>query len=215
MSDQNSQNEPGREETIRERIEKKLERYKSSNKSSLGKKWAAYKEKLKSTKQGKALLAAIYTLGFGALIGGYYWTTYESSDFFRPPDYVLTEEQVNEGYSRTREDGGIRSPRGLESVYYRFYKEEEYSLPSCDTEHDWCVFAIPLHKDCEEITMKFETSKTDVSSEIVEEMEVSVQSKNGLPFYLGQRVTLGITATEDDSIYGGVKSIWCTNPYAN
>jgi hypothetical protein len=213
MSDQSSQSEP--ESTKRQRIEKKLEKHRFFHNFSLVKKWTAYKEKLKSTKQGKALLATIYAFGFAVLAGGYYWSTYESSDFFMPPDYKLTEEQVNEGYSRTREDGGFRSPRGLESVYYRFYKEEEYGLPSCDQKFDWCVFAIPIHKDCEQVTMKFETTKTNESSEIVEEMEVSVQSKNGLPFFLGQRVTLGITATKDDSLYGGVKSIWCTDPYAN
>jgi hypothetical protein len=215
MSDKNSQNEQEPEETRRERIEKKLERYRFFSNSALGQRWSAYKEKLKLTKRGKALLVGINILGLAALIGAYNLIRYESSDFFNPPDYNLTEEQVNEGYSRTRWDGGPRSSRGQQDIYYRFYKEEEYTLPSCDREFDWCVFAIPLHVDCEQVTMKFETTKTADSSEIVEEMEVSVQSKNGLPFFLGQRVTLGVTATKDDSMYGGVKSIWCTNPYVN
>ena len=212
MSDQNPPSEQEPETTRRERIEKKLEKYRFFHNSSLGKKWTAYKEKLKSTKQGKRVLAAINVFAFVGLAGAWYFLRFESNDFFSPPDYILTEEQVNEGYSRTREEGGFRSSEGVEDVYYRFYEDEEYSLPSCNTEYDWCVFAIPIHIDCYEITMKFETTKTEESSEIVEEMSVSVQSKNGLPFYLGQRVTLGLAATKDDSMFGGVRHIRCTEP---
>ena len=207
MSNQNSSNEQEPEPTRRQRLEKKLEKYRFFHNSSLGKKWAAYKEKLNSTKQGKLVLAGLNVLFFIGLLGLMFWLRTAGGDFFRPPDYNLTDQQVDEGYSRTWEDGRTGGP---EDVYYRFYEEDEYSLPSCDTNYDWCVFAIPLHKDCYEITMQFETSKTEDSSERVEDFRVSVQSKNGLPFFIGQRVTLGVEATKDDSIYGGVKNIYCT-----
>jgi len=210
MSDQNSQNEPKPEVAKQDRLEKKLEKYRFFHNSALGKKWTAYKEKLSETKKGKRLLLAINVLSLAGLFAIVGYGSAKIDDLLSPPDYTLTEEQVNEGYSRTRWEGFRASSRTQQDIYYRFYKEEEYSLPSCDPAFDWCVFAIPLYKDCSEITMKFETTKSQDSSEVVEEIEVSVQSNNGVPFFLGQRATLGVKSTKNDSMYGSVKNIYCT-----
>jgi hypothetical protein len=210
MSNQNSSNEQEPETTRRERLEKKLEKYRFFHNSSLGKKWTAYKEKLSETKKGKRLLLAINVLSWVGLLAIAPYGFDKLDDLLSPPDYTLTEEQVNEGYSRTRWEGFRASSRTQQDIYYRFYEDDEYNLPSCDTNFDWCIFAIPLYKDCSEITMKFETTKTQGSSEVVEEIEVSVQSKNGVPFFLGQRTTLGVKSTKSDSMYGSVKNIYCT-----
>lgn len=206
MSDQNSQNESGPEATRRERIEKKLERYRFFRKSSLGQKWEAHKEKLRATKQGRLVLK-----GLGALvpIGGIILIALIRNfggDFLRPADYNLTEEQVQEGYSRT---WGESRNSGKDDIYFRFYEDDEYSLPSCDTKFDWCVFAIPLHKNCLEIQMDFQTSETDSGTPTIEAFRTRVSSENGVPFFLGQRVTLGVESQDPDSLYGEVKSIIC------
>ncbi|MEN9971072.1 MAG: hypothetical protein RL146_373 [Actinomycetota bacterium] len=207
MSDQNSPSEQEPEATRRDRIEKKLEKYRFLHNSSIGKKWAVYKEKLKSTKQGKLVLRGLNVLlsiGVLVLIS---WIRAFGGDLLRPADYNLTEQQVGEGYSRTWSD---TRNGGQDDIYFRFYEDDEYSLPSCDSQFDWCVFAIPLHKDCSEITMNFETTKTEDSSEVVEEIRVSVESENGAPFFIGQRATLGVKATKAESMLGEVKSIYCT-----
>jgi hypothetical protein len=205
MSDQNSESVP--EQTKRQRIEKKLERYRFFHNSSLGKKWVAYKEKLGATSQGRRVLKALKVLLYVGAIGLIFWIRHFSVNFFNPPDYNLTEQQIEEGYSRTWGDGRNSSE---EDIYFRFYKEDEYNLPSCDTKFDWCIFAIPVYKDCLEITMQFETTKSENSSEKIEELRVSVQSKNGIPFFIGQRVTLGVESTKPDSNYGAVANIYCT-----
>lgn len=203
----NNQSSPDEQEPNKQdEPEKKFEKSRFFRNLSLGRKWAAFEDKLEVTKQGRLLIVSIYVLALIGLIGIGSWFRYFSDDFFRPADYKLSEEQVSEGYSRT---WGTFPNRGQEDIYYRFYEKDEYSLPSCDTKFDWCVFAIPLHKDCYEIAMQFKTSKAIDSTEVVEDLWVTLQSKNGLPFLLGQRVTLGVEATNDDSIYGEIESVWC------
>lgn len=207
MSDQSTSNEQEPENTRRARLAKKLEKYRFFHNSSLGRKWTSYKEKLNSTKQGKLVLKGLNVLlTVGALVF-ISWLRAFGGDFFRPADYNLTEQQIEEGYSRTWSD---TRNNGQDNIYYRFYEDDEYSLPSCGTEFDWCVFAIPMYKDCSQITMNFETTKTQESSDLVEEIRVSVESENGVPFFIGQRATLGVKATKSDSMLGAVDSIYCT-----
>lgn len=207
MSDPTGPEEQNAEPTRKERIEAKLEKYRFIHNSRLGKKWQAYKAELQTTKSGKRKLQAlnlVQGLGWIALL---IWFKIFGYDFLFPADYNLTEKQQGEGYSRTLTSSYRNSHP--EDVYYRFYKDNEMDLPDCNSTSSWCVFAIPLSKSCTEIAMEFKTNPSEESSDVIEEFDIAVQSKNGLPFVLGQRVTLNVESKDERSQYGLVDHIYC------
>ena len=57
--------------------------------------------------------------------------------------------------------------------------------------------------------MEFKTNPSEESSDVIEEFDIAVQSKNGLPFVLGQRVTLNVESKDERSQYGLVDHIYC------
>ena len=177
--------------------------------SPLGKKWQAYKANLATTEQGRRKLKGIRILNGLAWLALFIWFKIFGYDFLYPADYHLTEKQQGEGYSRTISSSFRNSHP--EDIYFRFYEDDEMDLPDCASSSDWCVFAIPLSKNCSEITMDFSTHETDGNSEVIEEFHISVSSKSGLPFVLGQRATLNIKSKDEKSIYGSVDHIYCSN----
>lgn len=207
VTNQAEPEEQSSEPSRKQRIEAKLEKYRFIHNSRLGKKWQTYKLELAKTKQGKRKLVALNILqglGWLALL---IWFKLFGYDFLSPADYNLSEQQKNEGYSRT----WTKSVRNShpDDVYFRFYEDDEMDLPDCKSTSSWCVFAIPLSKNCTEIGMWFKTYPAEDSSEVIEEFDISVQSKNGLPLVLGQRVTLNVESKIPRSEYGVVDSIFC------
>ena len=189
------------------RLQAKLEKFRFIHNSPLGKRWQAYKSKLGTTEQGKRKLKLINATHAFVWLALFIWFKMFGYDFLFPVDYNLTDQQKSEGYSRTLTPS-IRNPHP-EDVYYRFYKDNELDLPSCKASSDWCVFAIPTQQNCSEIAMQFKTYTSKENSDALEEIDVSVKSEFGLPFDLGQRVTLNVASKDPKAELGQVDHIYC------
>mgnify|MGYP000028109348 CR=1 FL=1 len=182
-------------------------------KTPLGKWWLPIRSNMKKTKQGRRwlltfnILQAVFWIGMlFALRPAINWI----SDGIFPTDYQLTSAQKAEGYDQTLSSGRYASDEG---VAYRFYNENEYQNAECLQSYDWCIYALPLWKDCEEVYMEFSTAEKDeLFAGTIENKTTTVKPKFGKYFKLGEPVTLGVTVNDPKSQYGSVDHIYCRVP---
>ena len=181
--------------------------------SRLGRWWIPIRTEMQKTRRGRGWLAALRVISGILLISlsvgarpGINWIF---DHVLYPPDYNLTNAQVAEGYQQTWSGNGRYSSQ--EEVAYRGFKDSEYaSQPDCKMSFDYCVFAIPLYKDCPEIYMEFSTSATaDSGAPAIEHLTSAVRPKLGGSFKPGEIVVLGVHAKSSKSQYGGVDHIYC------
>ena len=180
-------------------------------KSRFGKWFNAFTAKLAETKSGRLKLRII-GIGFVVLMlmstGLIKPVVHWFDSLLFPPDYTLTAAQQAEGYLQTQSDS--RSG-GDEHVAYRFYEDAEYkSSIDCDLKYDFCIYAIPLYLECDQIYMRFSTSDTnDWLAKTIEKQNVYLTPPHGKVFKPGGVVTVGVTLKNPKSEYGSVDHIWC------
>jgi len=201
-------------EEVKEEAEAKAEAKQARRfaRSRLGKWWLPIRRELKKSKVGRRWLMAINIAQLLVLLSALFFVrpalNFVFDTWLFPPDYKLTAAQVQQGYDQTQSSG--RSAHN-EGVAWRGMTEAEYrSNPDCKQSYNFCVMAIPLHKDCQEIYMEFSTSATsDSNAATIEHLTASVRPKLGASFKPGERVVLGVHAKNAKSQYGGVDHIYC------
>ena len=179
--------------------------------TKLGKRWTAFKTRLKKTRLGSFTLGLIYILQAGALIAILiFWNPLLNAlfDLSDPSAYKLSEAQIAEGYDRT-----CSGSRGcsLDNVYFRFHTEaDQQAGPECREEFAWCVFAIPREDLCEKVTMRVNTFRNDgVLEPAIETITIIKNAPEGATFEPGAVLLLGVIPDKENSEYASVKEIYC------
>ena len=178
----------------------------------LGKWWIPIRTELQKTKSGRMKLLAVQigriVLAFALLLGVSPVVNWVFDTWVHPADYKLTASEVQQGYDQTQSSGRSASNEG---VAWRGFTEAEYkSIPGCRQSYNFCVMAIPLYKDCQEIYMEFSTAeKSDAFSATVENLTAVARPRLGTSFNPGEHVVLGVAAKNPKSNYGGADHIYC------
>ena len=180
--------------------------------TKLGKRWTAFKTRLKKTRLGSFTLGMIYILQAAALIAILiFWNPVLNAliDLSDPSAYKLSETQITEGYDRTCSGSGKGC--SLDNVYFRFYTDADQREGSeCREEFAWCVFAIPREELCEKMTMRVNTFRNDgVLEPAIETITVIKNAPEEATFEPGTILLLGVIPDKENSEYASVQEIYC------
>lgn len=200
----------------RKRDEEQLRRWRAKfAQMKFGKIVFAAQAKLKKNVFGRAFLvllkvsALIAVLAIPLSIGPI--SDFVSDTFVNPPAYRLTNEELAQGYTRTC-DGNKTCWQ--EDVAYRFYTDAEMENDAnCSTKYDWCIYAIPLYKDCKRIFVDFNTSESDAAfAEYTDAFQKKFSPSVSKYFKPGERISFGINSKKPDAKFGSVTHIFCETP---